>query len=151
SAPLAPGQAGFGAGSPMPTGRAGLPGAQFQMEQKEARRKAVQLYNSLPMGQSRAGRDDAADKDKGKDATKLFNEIAALEQTRELLALKIEELKKARKKGGISTTSENEGPSVTYHLKTRFTVPSRTEEQILEVARLELQPEYYYKAVPVLT
>ena len=30
-------------------------------------------------------------------------------------------------------------------------MPSRNDEQVIEVARLELQPEYYYKAVPVLT
>jgi uncharacterized protein (TIGR02231 family) len=40
---------------------------------------------------------------------------------------------------------------VTYHLSSRLTVPSRNDEQVLEVARLELEPDYYYKAVPVLT
>jgi hypothetical protein len=49
--------------------------------------------------------------------------------------------------GGLN----REGQSVTYHLNTRLTVPSRNEEQIIEVARLELAPDYFYKAVPVLT
>jgi hypothetical protein len=40
---------------------------------------------------------------------------------------------------------------VTYHLATRLTVPSRNDEQVIEVARLEMQPNYFYKAVPLLT
>src|SRR5205085_6823674 len=44
-----------------------------------------------------------------------------------------------------------EGQSVTYHLNTKLSVPSRNEEQVIEVTRLELTPEFYYKAVPVLT
>ena len=30
-------------------------------------------------------------------------------------------------------------------------MPSRNDEQVIEVAKLDLKPEYYYKAVPVLT
>jgi uncharacterized protein (TIGR02231 family) len=44
-----------------------------------------------------------------------------------------------------------EGPSVTFHLRTRFSVPSRADEQVLEVAKLDLTPEYYFKALPILT
>jgi len=44
-----------------------------------------------------------------------------------------------------------EGPTVMYHLKTKLSVPSRADEQVLEVARLEMEPAYYYKAVPLLT
>src|SRR5207344_1869618 len=44
-----------------------------------------------------------------------------------------------------------EGPTVTYHIATPLAVPSRTEEQVLEVARIELAPEFYYKSVPLLT
>ena len=40
---------------------------------------------------------------------------------------------------------------MTYHLRSKLTIPSRNDEQVIEVARLELTPEYYYKAVPVLT
>ena len=47
--------------------------------------------------------------------------------------------------------SVEEGPSVTFHLGTRLTVPSRKDEQVIEVAKLNLAPKYYYKAVPVLT
>ena len=44
-----------------------------------------------------------------------------------------------------------EGQSVTYHLNTKLTVPSRNDKQVLEVARIDMDAEYFYKAVPVLT
>jgi uncharacterized protein (TIGR02231 family) len=77
-----------------------------------------------------------------------INAGAALEQCNELLAgesdaegLELQRIARASR----------EGPSVTYHLKTRLTVPSRNDQQLIEVARLELPPDYFYKAVPVLT
>ena len=59
----------------------------------------------------------------------------------------------AGKKGGqpVFRPTAREGQSVTYHLNTKLTVPSRNDEQFLEVAKIEMAPEYYYKAVPVLT
>src|SRR5438067_6910720 len=54
-------------------------------------------------------------------------------------------------KGGPGRAPRNEGPSVTYHLPARLTVPSRNDDQVIEVARLEMKPDYFYKAVPVLT
>ena len=50
-----------------------------------------------------------------------------------------------------AATTTHEGPSVTYHLRSRLTVPSRNDQQLIEVARIETKPEYYYKAVPILT
>ena len=47
-------------------------------------------------------------------------------------------------------SAANEGPSVAYHLGSRLTVPSRQDEQVVEIAKLRLEPRYYYKAVPVL-
>ena len=73
----------------------------------------------------------------------LLNSAAALEQTRDLLVH--EQEKKATRAG------RGEGPSVTYHLASKLSIPSRNDEQVIEIARIELQPEYYYKAVPVLT
>src|SRR5205085_4140436 len=66
------------------------------------------------------------------------------------LTLSLEEKGVASIKG-IGRPSKNEGPSVTYHLNARLTVPSRNDEQVIEVARIDMTPEYYYKAVPVLT
>ena len=74
----------------------------------------------------------------------LFNTAAALDQSWELL-----NPEEAVKRG--CSPALREGPSVTYHLATKMTVPSRTDEQVLEIARLELTPEYYYKSVPILT
>ena len=48
-------------------------------------------------------------------------------------------------------TTVREGQSVTYHLATKLSVPSRNEEQVIEVARVELKPDFCYMAVPVLT
>jgi uncharacterized protein (TIGR02231 family) len=74
----------------------------------------------------------------------LVNTAAALDQSWELLN------PEAAVRRGCALASA-EGPSVTYHLKTPLTVPSRTDEQVIEVTRLEMAPEYYYKAVPILT
>jgi uncharacterized protein (TIGR02231 family) len=74
----------------------------------------------------------------------LYNTAAALDQSWELLN------QEAAVRRGCAL-SVREGPNVTYHLPTRLTLPSRTEEQNLEVTRLDLAPDYYYKAVPILT
>jgi uncharacterized protein (TIGR02231 family) len=89
------------------------------------------------------------------EAGKVFmNEAAALEQAVELLARKDEKEEKLAEASPAApepATTAHEGPSVTYHLRSRLTVPSRTDQQLIEVARIETKPEYYYKAVPVLT
>ncbi|HEX5272402.1 MAG TPA: mucoidy inhibitor MuiA family protein, partial [Gemmataceae bacterium] len=74
----------------------------------------------------------------------LFNTAAALDQSWELLNPEA-----AIKRGCALATRE--GPSVSFALAPRLTLPSRAEEQNLEVTRIEMQPDYYYKAVPVLT
>lgn len=76
----------------------------------------------------------------------LLNEAAALDQANELLA-------KDDDKPAVPGDDEElvEGPSVTYHLKGVFSVPSRRDPQVIEVARVELAPEYYARAVPVLS
>jgi hypothetical protein len=78
-----------------------------------------------------------------------YNSAAALEQGCDLLAPREELLSAGR--GRNPTPAWEEGPSVTYHLRTTFSVPSRPDEQVLEVAKLDLTPDFYYKAVPVLT
>ncbi len=79
----------------------------------------------------------------GKDA----NDAAALEQYRDLLAGK-EELDRMV---GATDDPLDGGPSVTYHLKSKLTMPTRAEEQVIEIVKLDLAPKFYYKAVPVLT
>ncbi|MFO0809657.1 MAG: mucoidy inhibitor MuiA family protein [Gemmataceae bacterium] len=80
------------------------------------------------------------------EGTRVYNESAALEQYGELLA-SVDDIHLARRELG----EVSEGPAVTYRLKTRLSLPSRNDEQTLEIARLELSPEFFYKAVPVLT
>jgi hypothetical protein len=79
-----------------------------------------------------------------------INEAAALEQTDELLnpvSVDFNDNKFLR----ANAPSPREGPSVVYHLKSKMTVPSRNDEQLIEVARIELAPDYFYKALPVVT
>src|SRR5205807_978004 len=79
------------------------------------------------------------------------NEAAAAEQAQDLMKSREELVAEARNPKGINLSGPAaEGPSVTYHLKAKLTVPSRNDEQVIEVAKLKLEPKYYYKAVPVL-
>ncbi len=77
-----------------------------------------------------------------------INEAAALEQTEELLNPTVGDFNKQL---AAAPPSVREGPSVIYHLKSKLTVPSRNDEQLIEVARIELAPDYFYKAQPVVT
>jgi hypothetical protein len=52
--------------------------------------------------------------------------------------------------GERDATWVGQGPSVTYHLRTRLSVPSRHDEQVIEVAKIDLTPAYYFKAIPAL-
>jgi hypothetical protein len=112
----------------------GLPGQSAGDYAKEAHRLRSQAQREF------AG-------NKPEEGGKSINEAAALEQARDLLAPREEEARQARE----PRASGKEGPSVTYHLPARLTVPSRADEQVIEVARIELKPDYFYKAVPVLT
>jgi Domain of unknown function (DUF4139)/N-terminal domain of unknown function (DUF4140) len=81
---------------------------------------------------------------------KLLNEAAACEQNLELMKSPTEVLAELKKRKGGAGPAGNDGPSVTYHLTNKLTVPSRNDEQVLEVVKLKLAPKYYYKTVPVL-
>ncbi len=107
--------------------------------------------------QSRALRKKAQNELMGnrvEEGKNFINEAAALEQADELLAAKDDKSEKEEKAGApadSAATTTREGPSVTYHLRARLTVPSRSDQQLIEVARIDTKPDYYYKAVPVLT
>jgi uncharacterized protein (TIGR02231 family) len=118
-----------GAGNPMEVPNPGQLGENTKQAQS-LRGQAQKEY---------AGNKDASGGD-------LINKASALEQTNEFLFVPGDD---QQKKAGRRTW--NEGQSVTYHLDTRLTVPSRLDEQVLEVARLTMEPDYFYKAVPVLT
>ncbi len=86
-----------------------------------------------------------------KQADRFLNEAAALEQNLDLMQSRDEVLANLKKgKGPIAGPAGTDGPSVTYHLPNKLTVPSRNDEQVIEVVKLNLTPKYYYKTVPVL-
>jgi len=94
----------------------------------------------------RAQSQDKLNKKEAEAGGKDVNDAAALEQFRDLLVTR-EDLGKA------DALQDNMigGPSVTFRLKDKLTLPSRSDDQILEIAKLEIVPKFYYKAVPVLT
>ena len=102
----------------------------------ELRLQAVQNYRST------AGAGTASSQ---LNAAAAYSQTLDLQKEREDLVAAIRLQGKAPMAGG-----PNEGPSVAYHIPSRLTVPSRNDEQVIEIAKLSLQPKYYYKAVPVL-
>ncbi len=104
-----------------------------------------QSMGTQSMGQSpaRAVRERAGQElivNHAKAGGDLLNQAAALDQANELL-----------KDDADVAPESSEGPSVTYRLKGRRSIPSRNEVQVVEVSRSELAPEYFAKAVPVLS
>jgi uncharacterized protein (TIGR02231 family) len=81
---------------------------------------------------------------KNEDAAKQTNDAAAIEQYCDLFISRDELIH-------ADHPLVNDGPSVAYALKNKITIPSRNDEQVIEITRLDLNPKFYYKAVPVLT
>lgn len=132
-----------GVGGPMPS----LPNNRLAIANPGAGAKATELAEAAKNIRSVAQR--AANQRQEKEAVELQNYAAVLDQVREL-CVSSEGGKKAAGEL-VGKPSKNEGPSVTYHLAHKLSVPSRTDDQVIEVSRLELMPDYFYKAVPVLT
>jgi hypothetical protein len=141
--------------APMPVGKPGMPGGvggqlqipvganSFANPAGLASAKDLEVAaNSLrAQAQGELNRKNA---DVGNE---IWNYAGALDQASDLVLSPEEKLAK-----GIHVRSnQREGPSVTYHLNAKLSVPSRNDEQVIEVARLTMEPEYFYKAVPVLT
>jgi uncharacterized protein (TIGR02231 family) len=105
-----------------------LSGMELEAQSKNLRARAQKDYNEK----------------KAQDGASLYNSAAAIDQSWELLNPDA-----ALKRGCALAVTE--GPTVTYHLSAQLTVPSRRDEQVLEVTRLEMPPDYFYKAVPVIT
>src|SRR5262249_45447729 len=103
---------------------------EFGRQAKDLRGRAAAEYNSK----------------KEASGGQLIHDAPALEQCLDLFNPRDDRQAKGRPGAGA-----REGQSVTYHLNSKLSVPSRSEEQVIEVARLELAPDYFYKAVPVLT
>ncbi|MBA4190050.1 MAG: hypothetical protein C0467_18860 [Planctomycetaceae bacterium] len=81
------------------------------------------------------------------EAAKQQNDAAALEQFCDLFVSSDEFIKADHR----PVPGGNDGPSVTYVLKPKLTIPSRNDEQVVEITKLDFAPKFYYKAVPVLT
>jgi hypothetical protein len=82
-------------------------------------------------------------------ADEIWNYAGTLEQAGDLALT--EDVEKPAGMADRARPSSREGVSVTYHLSAKLSLPSRNDEQVVEVARIEMAPEYFYKAVPVLT
>jgi hypothetical protein len=136
-------------GPPMPGGGAFASPFANSYAPAEISKKAAQsrgTANALSNGQGGGGFSFKNQK----DAEKLLNDAAANEQNLDLMRSRDEVLAEAKNKKALSTMVSADGPSVTYHLPNKLTVPSRNDEQVVEVAKLKLAPKYYYKTVPVL-
>ncbi len=110
------------------TGRAGLDpesAEQYRAKAREYRGKAREQF---------FGND-------AKAGTTLLNQAAALDQAQELLTNPDDDAK----------PRPTEGPSVSHKLKGLLTVPSRRDPLLVEVKRFAMPPEFFAKAVPVLS
>jgi hypothetical protein len=124
--------------NPMPQGIANPNAMEFANQAKALRGQAQQEYLKKDVA----------------NASKQYNDAAALEATWQLLFSSRDEIEaqRAHSRGVVlSRGNGDEGPSVTCHLPAKLSVPSRHDEQIIEVAKIEMAPEYFYKAVPALT
>jgi hypothetical protein len=163
--PAPPGAGGFGGGrAGMPGGAGGpaMPASQPMAQNAAQFAPGARNVFANPMGNNsvddlnraaKALRVEAQQQfnmKKDGTANEITNYAAALEQARDLV-LQMDERQKPAGKGAVTRAQPNEGPSVTYHLNARLTVPSRSDEQVIEVARIDMKPDYFYKAVPVLT
>src|SRR5205823_8337525 len=73
---------------------------------------------------------------KGEEGGRQLNDAAALEQANEILLVEKDELLNRRNRPPVAS----EGQSVTYHLDRKLSVPSRNEEHVIEMTRLEMKP-----------
>ncbi len=123
----------------------GVPGEMGQVPNFRPQ-KAKQLYD-----QAKKLRMDAQRYEAQLDLTKNFdalNAAAAQEQTQEHMQFQDEDLKEIQK--FLAKTRLTDGPSVTFHLPHKLTIPSRYDEQVVEVTKINLAPKYYYKSIPIL-
>jgi hypothetical protein len=131
--------------APNPMAQAGLPAGPggFGGGKGKDAYKEIQLRANAGRGQAQ----QLANMYNWAEAAKTVNDAAALEQYAQICATHDEMIVAQHELGDAA----GEGISVTFRLKTRLSLPSRNDEQTLEVARIDLAPDFFYKAVPVLT
>ncbi len=115
-------------------------GGTFNLKSELNRRQAEQFRQEAQVLSNSANK---------MDADRRFNDAAAYQQSDEILnPMEPQQMKMGKPGSGGGVV---EGQSVTFHLDRRLSVPWRDDEQLIEVARLAMKPDYFYKAVPVLT
>lgn len=136
--------AGTRGGQPVPGQPGGGPGGQggFGMPNSSAYLKDLDKQSQDLRGRSQSRLNNKEEAAGGKDA----NDAAALEQYRDLVVSREDVRRGDQAFDGIAG-----GPSVTYRLKDKISLPSRNDDQVLEITKLELTPKFYYKAVPILS
>jgi len=135
--PSMPGMGGGGMGGGVPRGPIANPmgrvsGEQLQEAAQKLRLRAQSEYN----------------RKNEKDAAEITNYAANLDQARDLV---LQEDGKPQNAFGNNRAPRMEGPTVTYHLSNKLSIPSRNDDQVIEVAKLDMEPDYFYKAIPVLS
>lgn len=141
----------FGVANLGPQAGSGNPGNALPQQAIQPPSQQGDFGNNDALSQARDNRQKAqmeVNKRNFNSANVYWNEAAAAEQRLQLLTTKEEEKQVVE---GDAFGGAAEGPTVTYKLPAGISIPSRPDEQIVEVTRLTLPPEYYYKAIPVLT
>ena len=136
------------AGPKMP---AGLPG-QLNAPQGKAKMNVNVDGNELnapgrgvaDQFQLRSDAEQLAQSGKKLDADRAYNTAAALQQAEE-----ITQAEDAPRRPIYPAARE--GQSVTFRVERKMSIPWRDDEQTIEVARVPLEADFFYKAVPVLT
>ncbi len=99
--------------------------------------------NSAPIDPAQAQL--AAQQPAQEDLDVTLNEIA-----RESQVLDLVNTARVEKVGKVSH-EDNEGVSVSYQLPGRSSLPSRADQQLIQIATLPMKAEFYNLAIPVLT
>jgi hypothetical protein len=108
----------------------------------------TQLNVNLSLGAQNAQGGRAANAGPAAQQDKELTEVADKLQVLELVA-KDAGGRESRTPGGPA--AEQEGVSVTYKLPGRTSLPSRADQQSIQIASLDLTGEFYKLAMPVLT
>lgn len=135
-------------GPPMPTAGMPSPGA-FAIPGGGAAAKDLESRANTLRSQASANYRSGESK-QAAEAGRILNEASAQEQQLDLMRSRDEIIALQKLQRRIAPAAGNDGPSVTHHLPSHLSVPSRNDEQIVEVAKLNLAPKYYFKTVPVL-
>jgi hypothetical protein len=116
------------------------------MAYADARRELVDKQRQVEetRAQGRAGKGGPADRDDALDQS--LNSFA-----KSIAVLDLTSGEKFEKSTMITRRSREEGLSVTYTIAGRTTMPSRSDQQLIQIAALPLKAEFVKVATPVLT